>query len=257
MPESTPSVLIFADLDDTLFQTRPKCPPDAEVFPIAYDRMGAALSFATGKQRRLFEWLTRDAELVPVTGRNSEAVARVRLPFDRHAITSFGGVILTPGGAPHAEWAEHIATQSRAHLEVLETLREHSLELAGREGVDLRSTVLFDHEIPLYLSIKHNAADAPAVARFADTLAGNDGFPAGWRMHLNGNNLACLPPYLAKEHAVAYFLEHLAAPGSLTFGFGDSHSDAPFIALCDYALTPTGTQLGRHLHTVRAYVHVR
>lgn len=256
MPE-TPSVLIFADLDDTLFQTRPKCPPDTEIFPMALDRAGLPRSFATQKQRRLFGWLTRDAELVPVTGRNSEGVWRVQLPFERYAITSFGGVILTPGKVPHAAWAEHIERESRAHLEVLRALRQHTLELAAREAVNLRSNILDDHEIPLYLSIKHNEGDVEAVARFTGTLAESDAFPAGWRMHLNGNNLACLPPYLAKEHAVAYFMEHLAEPGALTFGFGDSHSDAPFIALCDYAMAPTGTQLGRHLHTVRAYAHVR
>jgi hydroxymethylpyrimidine pyrophosphatase-like HAD family hydrolase len=249
-----PPVLVFGDLDDTLFQTRAKCPPGCELVPVAYDRAGQPLSFATEKQRRLFAWLTRDAEFVPVTGRNSAAVARVRLPFDRWAITSFGGVILTPGGRPDPAWAARMADESRAHHAALGELRAHVLALAAREGVDVRASEVCDHSLPLYLSVKHNAGDHAALAGLAERIAGG-GYPAGWRMHLNGNNLACLPPYLAKERAVAYFLETLAAPGTLTFGFGDSHSDAPYIALCDYALTPTGSQLGRHLHAVRAYAH--
>lgn len=248
-------VVVFGDLDDTLFQTLRKCPPGAEVFPVAYDRAGEPLSYATAKQQRLFQWLTADAEFVPVTGRNAQAVARVQLPFDRYAISSFGGVILTPGGEPHAEWAAHIEAQSRALNPLLEALCRDTLALAGRLGVDLRATPVTDHDMPLYLSIKHNQADAEALERFAHSLREMDGYPASWRMHLNGNNLACLPPYLAKEHAVRFFMDHIAPAGALTVGFGDSHSDAPYIALCDYAMTPTHTPLGRHLHTVRAYVH--
>lgn len=248
-------VVIFGDLDDSLFQTMRKCPPGEDVFPVAYDRAGAPLSYATRKQQRLFAWLSADAEFVPVTGRNSDAVARVRLPFDRFAITSFGGVILTPGGEPHPEWARHVEAESRALRDCLDVLRAATLALAEGQGVDLRATAVADRGMPLYLSIKHNHNDAAALERFAESLGRMEGYPADWRMHLNGNNLACLPPYLAKEHAVRFFMDHIAPPGALTVGFGDSHSDAPYIALCDYALTPTHTPLGRHLHTVRPYLH--
>jgi hypothetical protein len=246
-------VLVLGDLDDTLFQTRRKCPAGCEVFPVAYGRGGEALSFATEKQRRLFHWLVSGAAFVPVTGRNADAVARVDLPFAGHAITSFGGVILTPEGEGDAGWGDHVAGEAAAFRDALEELRRRAAARALREGADVRATVVADQGIPLYLSLKHNGEDAAALAAFVAGLTRGDELPRGWRVHLNGNNAACLPPYLAKEHAVRHFLERIAPAGAITFGFGDSHSDAPFLALCDYALVPAGSQLGRHLHGVRAY----
>lgn len=249
------SVLVLGDLDDTLFQTRRKCPEGCELFPVAYGRDGEALSFATARQRRLVEWLLAHASFVPVTGRNADAVARVDLPFGGYAITSFGGVILTPEGACDTGWREIVGAHAAGLPPVLEELRRAALARAAREGADVRATVVSDQGMPLYLSLKHNAGSAAALAPFVACFA--DELPAGWRVHLNDNNAACLPPWLAKEHAVRHFLRHLAPPDAVTFGFGDSHSDAPFLALCDYALVPAGTQLGRHLHTVQPYAHAR
>jgi hypothetical protein len=248
-------VLVLGDLDDTLFQTRRKCPDGCELFPVAYDRAGEPLSFATARQRRLFDWLIAGAAFVPVTGRNADAVARVRLSFSGYAITSFGGVILTKEGVCDAGWREHVAAHAAGHPAVLEELRRAALARAALAGAQLRATVVSDGGMPLYLSVKHGAGDAAALAWFVAGLA--EELPGGWRVHLNDNNAACLPPWLAKEHAVRHFLEHLAPPDAVTFGFADSHSDAPFLAFCDYALVPAGTQLGRHLQSVQAYAHTR
>ena len=64
-------------------------------------------------------------------------------------------------------------------------------------------------------------------------------------IHRNGNNLAILPNALNKSHAVAYVTEKLRAEHGdiLTFGIGDSKSDARFMAACDYAIVPRRTQL--------------
>jgi hydroxymethylpyrimidine pyrophosphatase-like HAD family hydrolase len=71
--------------------------------------------------------------------------------------------------------------------------------------------------------------------------------------HLNGNNLAILPKIINKEDAVSYLLAHYKNqhPNLLTFGAGDSRTDAAFITLCDYALIPKNTQLFQTLATAR------
>jgi hypothetical protein len=248
-------VLVLGDLDDTLFQTLRKCPGGCELFPIAYGRDGGALSFATSRQRKLFRWLVADAAFIPVTGRNGDALARVDLPWDGYAITSFGGAILAPPGGSDAGWRDYVAAHAAAHSPVLQELRRAALSRAARERAAVRTTVVSDRGVPLYLSVKHEAGDAAGLASFVARLA--DELPPGWRVHLNDNNAACLPPWLAKEHAVRHFLENIAPPEVVTLGFGDSDGDAPFLALCDHALVPAGSQLGRSLHTVRAYAHVR
>jgi len=58
--------------------------------------------------------------------------------------------------------------------------------------------------------------------------------------HLNGNNLAILPKVINKESAVGYLLARYREQHAelLTFGAGDSKTDAAFMALCDYAIIP-------------------
>jgi predicted mannosyl-3-phosphoglycerate phosphatase (HAD superfamily) len=52
---------------------------------------------------------------------------------------------------------------------------------------------------------------------------------------------------------VQYLLDHYRRqhPEILTFGAGDSRTDAPFLALCDYALIPKNTQLFKTLAAVQ------
>ena len=40
---------VFLDLDDTILQTRPKCPADEPVQPAAFGRDGQPLSFITDR----------------------------------------------------------------------------------------------------------------------------------------------------------------------------------------------------------------
>jgi len=241
--------LVFVDLDDTLFCSRRKT-PDENAEPIAYRGDGVALSFMTGRQRAFFEWLSRDAVIVPTTGRNAAALGRVRLRFADHAICSFGGLILRPDGTPEPRWRAHVEEQAKAALPQLGVLLEAIRIEAARSGVDVRARSVADDGLELYLSIKHNADDAEALATLVPFVERQ--LPPGWRVGLNGNNLAVLPGFLGKEKAVAWFLEQLAAPPTFVLGAGDSFSDAPFLALCDYVLTPAQSQLfGRMLEASR------
>ncbi|WP_375767279.1 hypothetical protein NR798_37205 [Archangium gephyra] len=232
--------LVFVDLDDTLFCSRRKT-PDLNAEPIAYRSDGVALSFMTGRQRAFFDWLSRDAVIVPTTGRNAAALGRVRLGFADHAICSFGGLILRPDGSPEPRWRAHIEEQARAALPRLGGLLEAIRVEASRVGVDVRARPVADDGLELYLSIKHNADDAAALASLVPFVERH--LPEGWRIGLNDNNLAVLPGFLGKEKAVTWFLEHLAAPHAFVLGAGDSFSDAPFLAVCDYVLTPAQSQL--------------
>src|SRR5262245_40812091 len=97
-------LVVFLDLDDTLFQTRPKCPDGEPLHLAAFRRDGEALSFMTARQRALFDWLSATASVVPTTARNRDAFRRVRLPFTGPAILDFGGVVLQPDGTPDPVW---------------------------------------------------------------------------------------------------------------------------------------------------------
>src|SRR5829696_8138848 len=97
-------IVLFLDLDDTVFHTGPKCPPGEAVRPAARRRDGTPLSFMTDRQRALLEVLFRSATVIPTTARSLDAFRRVDLPFAHAAVLDFGGVVLLPGGTLDLAW---------------------------------------------------------------------------------------------------------------------------------------------------------
>lgn len=104
--------------------------------------------------------------------------------------------------------------------------------------------------MPLYALAKH--ADADHDALFAVVDAAVPALPPGWTDHRNGNNVALMPPYLGKRHAVAHILPGLRNrfPDAPVIGIGDSRTDAPFMGLCDFAMMPTRSQLAGSMFDV-------
>jgi hypothetical protein len=242
-------VIALVDLDDTLFQTRRKCPPhfsDEALTPLGFARDGSALSFATPQQMSFLDWLAETAHLVPVTARSLDAFRRVRL---RHtgAICAHGGLILDEAGRPDADWHSSMAAHAHGHAPALNALSAAIAERASAAREPIAVRVLAEAELPLYVLAKHVGADAEALHALVDAAVPD--LPPGWTRHSNGNNVALLPPFLGKQHAVGHLLPPLRArfPDAAVIGIGDSRTDAPFMALCDFAMLPTGSQLAERL----------
>jgi hypothetical protein len=236
--------IALVDLDDTLFQTLGKCPPDvpAEALaPIGYARDGAPLSYATPRQMSFLDWLSDSTLLIPVTARSRDALERVRIGWTR-AICAHGGLILDSAGGADPRWHDRMAAQAQAHAGSLAALAQRILDEAG--GAPLRVRVLEEGGLPLYVLAKHSDGDAEALAAAIDPVVPE--VPAGWTVHRNGNNAAFLPPFLGKQHAVEYLMPELRRqyPDAPVIGIGDSLTDAPFMALCDFAMMPSRSQLG-------------
>ena len=238
----------FVDLDDTLFQTLRKN-GQASILA-AIDKEGRPLSFQSDAQAAFFDWIRKDAVLIPVTGRNVSALRRVVLPLGAaagndnaggYAICSYGGVIIGPDGEPEPQWHARIKDQSKAISGEMKHLEQILADMARSLSVDCRFTIVADAGLPLYLSIKHNQSDGEEMKRLAQAIIK----PDGWLVHLNDSNLALLPPFLGKEKAVSFFLETILAPKTLTIGVGDSLTDLGFMGLMDFAIQPTSSQIFR------------
>ena len=101
--------------------------------------------------------------------------------------------------------------------------------------------------MPQFVVIKSNLEGGEVLAKVERDLAHL--VPSGWRVHRNDNNLAYLPAWLSNRHAVGYLIEklRLKAPDAPVIGIGDSVSDVGFMDLCDFAMTPTQSQLWKHV----------
>jgi len=236
------AVIVLVDLDDTLFQSRRKCPPDVaedRLRPLAVDTDGEANGFATPRQAALLGWLSQGVCLVPVTARSRAGLERVSLSW-RYAICAHGGVILEDG-VPCAPWQAHMAEAAPRWQSALADLEARLGRIGGRE---LRIARIGE-PLPLFLVAKHRQRDEAALAAVAENLAPM--LPEGWRVLLNGNNLAVLPAAVRKDAAVAALLPRLRErwPDAPVIGLGDSSSDAGFLRLCDVAAMPTDSQLAQ------------
>lgn len=238
---------LFVDLDDTLFQTPGKCSEEQDLHPAAYLKDGSACSFTTARQRSFFELMHREMTLIPATARNRDALSRVDLPFSSYSIIDYGGVVLEPGGAIDAEWLETMRVDMQEAVHGLREIGQLIDDYLAHAGLKGRSRLIEDYATPFYVVVKDAEKRAERLEDVEREVvlpwlnqSGGDFF-----IHRNGNNLAVLPQSLNKARAVQHVRHRLEAEYGeiMTLGMGDSQSDARFMASCDYAIVPRGTQL--------------
>lgn len=237
--------LLLVDLDDTLFQTRRKMTVEP-VSVASLDKRGEPLSFMSQVQQNFVDWLFRHAELVPVTARSRDALARVQLPFSGMAICNHGANLLTADGQLDPDWHQQMQQQLQPLRPILQQLFEQVTELGQQLSMPLRSWLAEDQDLPLYVLIKHADQQHQPLVELAARIQA-ELLPAGFYLHRNANNLALLPQCLNKRHAVQHLLKRLrpADCHRPVLGFGDSLSDFSFLDLCDWWATPQPGQLSR------------
>ena len=239
------AIWVFCDLDDTLLQTEAKCGNGGPLREAAYDRNGQALSYHTPQQWQLLQLLA-PSRLIPVTGRTSEALNRVRSPvFSDWRITSHGAVLCDAQGQVSSEWLAHIAEERLQWEGFLQRTLQRALSYIADHHLIIRGRILEDGGLPVYLSFKGQESD---LAHLAQQLSA-DWQALGGTVHRNGHNMALLPPYATKSRAVQFLLQLLSRDQTppLVLGLGDSISDLPFMQLCDFAVIPRHSQIQREL----------
>lgn len=246
----TPRVVVFTDLDDTLFRTARKLRDGESTGAV---QVATALNgqhgLMTPAQAALLDWID-PARAVPVTARGSVAFGRVALNFGGSAIVANGAAILNAAGVPDAEWQARVMAALAPHRAALEALPDGARAAAARIGAQVRTWLVEEPRCGgVYAVVKVEPGTCEsALAAIAATLeAGLEAGPEGpWRRHLNGNNLALLPPGISKAVATGFMLARLRETGPLlAIGVGDSCSDLGFMQLCDFWMTPAGSQLDR------------
>ena len=216
--------------------------------PAAYLKDGSTCSFSTPRQRALFELMDRETTLIPTTARNLDALSRVGMTFSSYAIIDYGGVVLEPGGALDGHWLEIMRAEMAFALDGLRESIHVIDHYSASIGLNCRARLIEDYATPFYVVVKDSNKQAEQLERIErEALESWIATEVGqnFYIHRNGNNLALMPKALNKARAVNYLRQRLKAEHGeiLTLGMGDSKSDARFMAACDYAIIPSGTQL--------------
>jgi predicted mannosyl-3-phosphoglycerate phosphatase (HAD superfamily) len=242
-------LILFTDLDDTLFASERSLPEGATREHLAaVDGSAAPLSFQSHLQRTLCLLLKEAADLIiPVTGRTSYALERVSLPFrGGYAVVSHGALVTRHGQVLPA-WQARLAPQldgarraiSRAHADLSATLS------TAYPGLSLSLRQLEDLEVPVYLSIKAPDTLSAEVNDLLERVARDHGLA----IHANTRNAALRPAYTCKAEACRFLLDEVIRrqPEDTLIALGDSLSDMRFMAQCDMAVIPTHSQIWNHL----------
>lgn len=244
MPDLRP--LVFADLDDTLFQTRRKM-DGADTHrqaAVAANGDPRKSSFMTAQQAALFDWLSGSTELVPVTARSGDAFSRVDLSFGSWAIISNGAVILEPNGKPHLPWLTKLEQTLLPLAPTMQRILTEGRIAAKAANIDVRSWVVEENDLATYVVFKLNTV-TPTTLKALENLP----MPVtGWTRHFNSETLALIPPGSGKAAAVKYLHGHLNSDSARpTLGFGDSLSDLAYMTSTDVLMIPTRSQIAKTL----------
>lgn len=236
--------ILFTDLDDTLFQSKRKCPDHGELLPVAYLKDGTAHSFQTQAQANLLQAFMDDMIVVPVTARNMDAFNRVKINFMHGAIVNFGGTILNPDGQVNETWLTTVSARCEWFRSILNATAEWARKKASLLGGGLRARVIEDHGCPFYVSIK-SAEEYEFVLDDMEVMLREQLQTTDLLVRRNGNNLVAIPNWLDKRHAVEFMKTQFKNNhGSITtIGMGDSLSDLSFMKQCDYMIAPCGSQI--------------
>lgn len=251
---NTIKTVLFTDIDDTLMQTERKCDQwlsnqDISVDDVwaigAVDKVGKPLSYVMPAQQQLLQQFSH-SEIIPVTGRNKAALDRVDLPFTSYQVVDHGAIVLGFDGQLDEQWQMWLQPQVKAWGDSL-TFYQQTVANWIDKGIDgealsLRSRVIEDFSIPCYVSIK---GEELALKKVAAKLQELPQWRSEMRIHINGHNMALLPPYACKRTAVMFLQKRFRDQHSevLFWAAGDSTSDLPFMAECHFQIIPPTSQI--------------
>lgn len=239
---------LFLDLDDTVFQTARKCTSLDQATPASYNLAGEPSSYFLPKQRALLKALAEQWRIIPTTARTQASYARVDLgvPCLDGAILNHGATILNADGMEDSQWRAQIDSALSSLSAALLAIKQAISYYAEQQALNILVRITTESSLDYYVEVRHHQADTLALQDLLQSyiqplLRDYSDF----HVYLNNNSLTILPHCVNKSHAVKYRIKALEQEYGeiITMGMGDSLSDVPFMALCDYVMTPKHTQL--------------
>ncbi|GEM44400.1 HAD hydrolase family protein [Deinococcus cellulosilyticus] len=241
-------MLIFTDLDDTLFQTERKLhlkqKPQEKAENVVLEGTGVKPTFMLDHQKRMLDWL-KQGNIIPVTGRDLRAFQAIQVQWGSHAVLNHGATVLVwqEGWKADPEWTQRMNQEARDYREFL----HQAMDLLNQAHSDpdlMFHRIIHEGELPICTVSKVRNLPESALAEVRQQVQEKLG--AGkYYIHLNGNNLSFVPDAVRKRHAVEHLIAKLNP--NLTLGIGDSHTDLEFMQVCDFWMTPTHSQIQKLL----------
>jgi len=232
-------ILIFIDLDDTIFQTIRKN-PNAKI-PATESPNHLTVSYMSQEQNLFLGLLNANetALIIPVTARDYDQYKRTFISREdkiAYASIFFGAEILHKHESD-VLWKSHVKSK----------LMSLSLKVADLKPVIERRLNAELYNIynvnDYYLVIKHK--DKSNYCEYNKSCFNmlKELIPYDYSYFINDNNITIVPKCIDKKNAVEYLIDKIKP--KLTIGIGDSMSDWNFMDLCDFKIIPKNSQINR------------
>ncbi|MFW7523725.1 HAD family hydrolase [Vibrio ostreicida] len=243
---------LFTDIDDCLIATEKKHPQGTALDVAALDIDGNPRSFVSPKQKALLNIFSKsNSNIIPVTGRSLDTLNRVNITalFNSWKVVSHGALIIDVDGNIDSGWMKHQRDEFSLPCwsELLNDLNHRINQLIESAGLAAASYVVSEGDVDCYICIKcqENTDYNSVFDQACDLLTSVD---MQLKIHINGRNMALLPPYTSKARAVEYLIKsHSLDKNTLMVSLGDSLSDLPFMKKADFALMPTNSQISNNV----------
>ncbi|NRD72866.1 hypothetical protein HQQ94_06360 [Shewanella sp. VB17] len=238
-------IIAFSDLDDTLFSSPRQFDSMEGLHVAATLPNGDIGAYASHAQNKMLEMLSRNALLVPVTGRRTDSLSRVLCQFSGDKVASHGAIILDADNNIHPEWKHVLDVEVGLWSAKMDELHTAACAHIKSRNLDLRVRIVEDYGYPCYLCIKGDTDDLRQI--HPDNFGSvTDGF----YVHVNNRNLAFLPPYASKQRAVQFLKQRYQTEfkgEQMYLGLGDSMSDLPFMSECHFHIIPCVSQISDNI----------
>lgn len=236
-------ILLFLDLDDTIFQTRRKN-KDATI-QATYPANIEKASYMSNSQSLMFElfYNNPDVMIIPVTARDIEQYKRTEISKKSLiAVTYFAGMIVH-NNEIDLHWQKNIQDNyKKMQLDISTIFTDLQQEL---DPSIFKSHIVEDFYIVIKnkfnSSFEHNQQNEILKLLLLKKITDE------YFIHHNNNNISIIPKFIDKKNAVKYLIEKYQP--ELTIGMGDSFTDINFMNLCDFKIIPTQSQINKLFET--------
>ncbi|WP_045462414.1 HAD family hydrolase [Vibrio hyugaensis] len=244
--------ILFTDIDDCFIATKKKFLRNERLSIASLDILGNARSYMSDKQKALLELFIRGGTtIIPVTGRSYCTLQRIQVGslLNSWKIVSHGALIVEPSGDKCQAWLDYLDEEFPLTMwfDKMKKINESVNELIKSQGVEAKSYIVSEGDFACYICVK--CTEGVDYQSIFDSILLEAHIDVGsMKIHINGRNMALLPPYAQKRLAVEFLANRLDKyDDHLTFTMGDSLSDIPFMKLADFALIPIKSQIADSL----------
>ena len=233
--------LVFVDLDDTLFQSKRRISVATEELAVAtYDASGQSSGFMLPPQLSLWNWLNRSCRVVPTTCRSLDQFRRTMIVSYESAILFCGAYVTDHNGHRDEEWTQRIVQQL---IDLPWSPGEVERFLKRRfPQSNLLIRLVGDAEHSFYVYVKDRSGGSHIIPSIIRQVRDEFVHPE-MSLNVQKNSLFLTPSFINKREAARYLLDTKLNRDGVVIGIGDAISDCGFMDLCDFAMTPTNSQI--------------